>query len=112
MSTILIAHPPGAVRELLHIVLDLAGHESLDSDTPGASDRSDLEALVVDPAWPSGLACAQQLRRSHPDLPIVCVSIHSPSEDAKALEPVSYLLMPFRLAELEQAVRLALAARA
>lgn len=107
MSTILIAYPEGAVCELLHIVLDLHGHVSISYDDVGVGE-SEVDALIVDPAWPIGLACAHELRRSHPDIPIVCVSIHPPTPEAKALLPVSYLIMPFRLAELDHAVRLAL----
>lgn len=107
MSTILIAYPEGAVCELLHIVLDLHGHVSINHDDGGVPE-SEFDALIVDPVWPTGLACAHDLRRSYPNIPIVCVSIHSPTKEAKELLPVSYLIMPFRLADLDQAVRLAL----
>ena len=108
MSIILIAHPEGAVRELLHVVLDLHGHESLDYDQPNALERDDLDALIVEPARPDCLLSAQRLREARPDLPIVCVSIQPPTPDANNLEPVAYLLMPFRLGDFDEALRLAL----
>ena len=107
MSRIVIAYPPGAVSELLHIALDLHGHVSVDHDDVGVLE-SDVDALIVDPVWPTGLARAHELRRSNPDVPIICVSVHPPTQEAKELLPVSYVTMPFRLADLELAVRLAL----
>lgn len=107
MSRIVIAYPLGAVSELLRIVLDLHGHVSVDHDDIGVLE-GELDALIVDPTWPIGLACAHELRRSYPDIPIICVSVHSPTQEAQALRPVSYLTMPFHLADLELAVRRAL----
>lgn len=107
MSRIVIAYPPGAVSELLRIVLDLHGHVSVDHDDVGVLE-GEVDALIVDPVWPMGLACAHELRRSYPDIPIICVSVHPPTQEAKALLPASYVTMPFRLADLELAVRLAL----
>lgn len=107
MSRIVIAYPQGAVSELLRIVLDLHGHVSVDHEDVGVRE-SDVDALIVDPTWPTGLACAHELRRSYPDIPIVCISVRSPTQEAQALRPVSYLTMPFRLADLELAVRSAL----
>lgn len=107
MARIVIAHPEGAVCELLRIVVDLRGHECVSYDDAGI-EESDLDALIVDAAWPLGLACAHRLRRSRPDLAIVCVGARSPTQEAKALLPVSYLTMPFHLAELDRALQLAL----
>lgn len=108
MSLILIAHPEGSVRELLHIVLDLNGDQTLDHDQPNALERDDVDALIVEPDSPDCLLSAQRLREARPDLPIVCVSTHRPTPKANDLRPVAYLLMPFRLNDFDGAMRLAL----
>jgi hypothetical protein len=108
MSIILIAQPEGAVRELLHIVLDLHGHESRDHDQPSTFDPDTLDALILEPARPDCLLHAHLVRDARPDLPIVCVSSQPPTPEVKDLQPVAYLLMPFRLADLDGALRLAL----
>ena len=107
MSTILIAVPKGAVCEFLHVVLGIHGHRHLDYEAPGTLER-DLDAAIVDPSRPDCLDYARELRRTRPGLPIICVSAYRPSPEAEDLLPLCHLKMPFRIAQLENALKAAL----
>ena len=51
-----------------------------------------------------------QLRQDYPDVPIVCASIYEPTyNDVEALQAITYLLKPFTLVQLTDALQLALA---
>jgi DNA-binding response OmpR family regulator len=64
--------------------------------------------MILEPASADGLAAAARLRRRLEGLPIICASIEPPTVVTKALEPVAYLMKPFRLGELESAISSAL----
>jgi DNA-binding response OmpR family regulator len=105
MATILIAEPHDELAHLVAIVIGRLGHEPVvweGRPTP----PSDL--LVLEPADPSALAFAREQRAFRPGLPILCVSILPPSDETRSLAPADHLLKPFRLAELEAAIRSAL----
>jgi DNA-binding response OmpR family regulator len=106
MARILIHEPHPDVRVLLEAIVRRAGHfpvghgELTSDETP--------ELMILEPASADGLAAAAKLRRRLEDLPIICTSIEPPNFASKALEPVAYLVKPFRLGELEAAITHAL----
>ncbi len=108
MSRILIAQPDRAVRALLHAVVGSGGHEPLSYEPLLQLERG-VDAVVLDPAWPDGLACAQRLRAERPELPIVCASVYRPTAAAVALDAICYLVLPAPLAEIDEAIRSAFA---
>lgn len=85
------------------------GHEPL------VYDGGDLEALTVDaaviePGEGAGLALARRLRRH--GVPLLFISIFPADRDALDLQPAAYLVKPFPLYALENALEVAVAAAA
>jgi DNA-binding NtrC family response regulator len=99
MGRIAIAEPHEDVRALYRHVVERLGHEPVCSTHVGDSA---VDALVVEPASETELALAREIRTSHPDLPIVCVSIYPRGPEVVDLRPLAYLVKPFALAELER----------
>ncbi|MDX6402082.1 MAG: two-component system, cell cycle response regulator CpdR [Gaiellaceae bacterium] len=109
MAQILISEPHPDLRVLLEAVVRRTGHEPIGS---GELENGDAPAVIIlEPASAEGLAAVARLRRRLEDLPIICTSIYPPDKRTRALQPVAYLVKPFRLAELEAAIALALAPR-
>lgn len=110
MARILICEQSPAIAELFEHVLRLAGHEPVAFDAR-ADDVPDVDLILLEPSTPGGLDCVAAARRRRQDLPLVCASIYPKSEEVARLAPAAYLLKPFKLAELEQAVAAAVASR-
>jgi CheY-like chemotaxis protein len=109
MALFLIIEPDEAIRLLYEAIVRGLGHEPafFDSGTPAEPD-----VVLVEPAYPESFEAALRLRLAYPDLPIVCASIHEPIEaNVRLLGPGTHLLKPFSLAELEDALDLALSQR-
>jgi DNA-binding response OmpR family regulator len=106
MARILIHEPHPDVRVLLAAVVRRAGHDPVGHGELTNGDTPEL--MILEPASADGLAAAAGLRRRLEDLPIICASIEPPSVETKALDPVAFLVKPFRLAELEAAIAHAL----
>lgn len=102
MARILIHEPHPDVRVLLEAVVRRAGHEPVGHGELTIDDT--LELMILEPASADGLAAAAKLRRRLEGLAIICASIEPPNAVTKALEPVAYLMKPFRLGELEAAI--------
>jgi CheY-like chemotaxis protein len=110
VARILIWEPNPEVRTLLGHVVKRLGHEPVEGDEePGGVLPGDIDVLVVDPAHPRALSAAQVLRLRDGGLPIVCASVYPATADADALRPEAYLVKPFPLSELEDALTGALA---
>lgn len=109
MARILICEQSATVAELFGHVLRLAGHEPVAFEA--GADVPEVDVILLEPATPGGLDCVAATRRRRPGLPVVCASIYPKSEEVARLTPAAYLLKPFKLAELEQAVAAALAPR-
>jgi CheY-like chemotaxis protein len=107
---ILVYEPHAEVRALLGHVVERLGHEAVYPNGHGLPDE-EVDALLLEPADPDALAAAESLRARNAGLPIVCASIDPDSERAARLTPVAYLLKPFGLTELEQALSTALSTR-
>jgi DNA-binding response OmpR family regulator len=107
MATIAIAETNTAVAELIATVIGRLGHTPVHVDV---SERlTSLDALVFDPADAGSLGWARIIHLLHPALPLICVSSGPAVEQALELEAAAYLLKPFALAALEEAIRAALA---
>jgi DNA-binding NarL/FixJ family response regulator len=106
MARIQIIEPVDEIAQLIKHVGAGLGHEA----AFGSDGRADeIDVLVVEPGAPESLAAAKALRAESPDLPIVIVSIYPKSPETMALRPAAYIVKPFRLGELEQALAAAIA---
>ena len=109
MAHILISEPHPDLKLLFEAVVRRTGHEPIGS---GELDNGDTPAvMILEPASVEGRAAAARLRGRFGDLPIICTSIYPPNAETRALEPVAFLIKPFRLSELAGAIEIALAAR-
>jgi DNA-binding response OmpR family regulator len=108
MGRVLISEPHADVRSLFEFVVERLGHEPLSLLREGGGDLPPIDAMILEPAAPSALALARDLRARSPDLPIVCASIFPAEPSALELGPLAYLEKPFGLSELEYFLRLAL----
>lgn len=104
MPRILIVEPYAEIRELLARVVAGLGLEPVLVEGQGATDLSEVGAVLLEPGAPGGVDLARRLRSRAPRLPIVCVSIYPPTSEVVALEPVAYLLKPFSLSALQTAI--------
>jgi CheY-like chemotaxis protein len=109
MPRILIGEPYPEIRELLAHVVTSLGFEPVYVDSASPGPPPDVDVLLLEPALPDGVELARALRRSTPELPIVCVSIYPPSAELGALAPVAYLVKPFALTALQSALEAAVA---
>lgn len=109
MALFLIIEPHDDIRRLYAAVVRGLGHEAAFFDgIPTAKPH----VILVEPADPESFEAAQRLRHNYPSVPIVCASIYEPiHEQAQLLHPIAYLLKPFGLAELTNALLLALSQR-
>jgi DNA-binding NtrC family response regulator len=105
VARILIVEPHGDIRSLLEIVITRLGHEPVVHG--GVDEELDsVDAAVIEPGEGVGLALAQRLRER--GLPVIFTSIFPPSPEALELEPMGYLVKPFALYALEDALTAAL----
>ncbi len=106
MALFLIIEPDEDIRRLYAAVVRGLGHEAAFFDgLPIARP----DAVLVEPADPESLAAALRLQQEHPGLPIVRASIHKPTcEEAQDQQAPTYLLKPFSLVELTDALQSAL----
>lgn len=106
MARIHIIEPTDEIAQLIAHVVTGLGHEPVF----GLPVRADaIDALVVEPGSPSTLEAARAARAERRDLPIVVTSIYPTSPETLALDPSAYIVKPFRLAHLEQAITAAIA---
>jgi CheY-like chemotaxis protein len=104
VARVLVCEPHPDVASLLAFVVRRLGHDPVAFGDGG----DDVDALIVEPGDAATLAVAARARRRSRALPILCVSIFPPFEDAERLEPDAYLVKPFQLHELEEALETAL----
>jgi hypothetical protein len=110
MARVLIDEPHADVRALLTCVVRRLGHEPLVSN----GDREQLlgaEAYVFEPGHEPALALARWARRHAPRVALVCTSIFPPGHETAPLDPDAYLVKPFPLFQLENALVEVLQAR-
>lgn len=108
MARILVLEPYPEIRDLLsHVIAGLGYEPVLHSGAREAPP--DVDVLLLEPGYPSGLDIARELRRRSPQLPIVCLSIYPPTPEVAALDPVAYIVKPFALTTLQRALEDAVA---
>ena len=105
MAHFLIIEPNEDIRRLYAAVIRGLGHDAAFAD---GGPTTDPEVVLVEPADPESLAAALRLQRDNPTLPIICASVHKPTQDTDVLEASTHLLKPFSLVELTDALQLAL----
>jgi DNA-binding response OmpR family regulator len=104
VARILIAEPSPDVRELYAIFVQRLGHEVVHDL------RSEVDLMILEPAVPENLKRATGLKKRRPHAAFVCTSIEPPSGHVASLAPTAYLVKPFPLVELADAVDAALEA--
>ena len=106
MALFLIIEPDEAIRLLYAEIVRRLGHETAFSAN-GNDPPPDV--VLAEPADPKSFEATLRLRLARPDLAIVCASVYAPVQDEiRALRPSTFLLKPFRLVELTDALQLAL----
>jgi CheY-like chemotaxis protein len=106
MALFLIIEPDEAIRLLYAEIVRRLGHETAFSAN-GTDPEPDV--VLAEPADPKSFETTLRLRLARPDLAIVCASVYEPVHDEiRVLRPSAYLLKPFRLVELTDALQLAL----
>jgi CheY-like chemotaxis protein len=109
-ARVLVGEPFPEVRALLERVLAGLGHEAVAHDRRWQADRlPDVDVLILEPTLPDGVELARALRRAKPELPVICTASDPPPQDVQQLQPVACLAKPFAVADLEQALRGAVA---
>jgi len=108
VARILIVEPHRDIRTLLEIVVTRLGHVPVVHDGTDREVAMDVDAAVIEPGEGAGLALAERLRSE--GVGVVFTSIFPPAGEALLLEPVAYLVKPFPLYALEDALTAALAA--
>jgi CheY-like chemotaxis protein len=102
VARILILENHPDVRDLIVHVVEDVGHE------PVLEESEDtVDAVLLEPASRSLLETTRRVLARRPATPVVCVSIGPPSLASASLHPALHLLKPFSLAELKQALAVA-----
>jgi CheY-like chemotaxis protein len=107
VATILIVEPHVDIRSLLELVVRRLGHEAVVYDGGDIADLH-VDAAVIEPGEGLGILLARRARAL--GLPVLFASIFPADGDALALEPAAYLVKPFPLYMLENALAGALGA--
>lgn len=105
MARILICEPADEVRALFSFVVERLGHEPVHFEQQPASSLADIEVVLLEPADVRALRIVEELRAERPYLPVVCVSIHTPTPELMRLHPVAFLVKPLKRAELDRVLR-------
>jgi DNA-binding response OmpR family regulator len=104
----LVLEPDPEIRELLRRAVVRLGHEALAPAYIPTGTLPALEAVVLEPAWAPALELVKALRAKDAGLALVFASLELTSAESAALRPVRYLVKPFGLRELEEAINAAL----
>jgi DNA-binding response OmpR family regulator len=107
MAKILIIENNEDLERLYAAVVRGLGHEAAFLTPATVTETVDL--VLVEPASAECLEAATKLRASRPGLPIVCASLHGRTADIDLLEPLVYLVKPFTLVNLADALEAGLA---
>jgi hypothetical protein len=101
VARVLIYEPHDDVAALLAIVLKRLGHEPLPHRI-GYPAPAGLDAAVIEPGDAAGRALADEL--SAGGVPLVFTSIYGPTRELLDLRPLAWLVKPFPLRALGDAL--------
>lgn len=119
MANILLVDDEPDMLSLLAKMLVAAGHETVTVDNGGAAierlGNSPFNLMVTDVRMHpvNGIEVLAAARKLKPDMPVIMLSAYADSatiQKAENLGAFAYLTKPFKLAELLDAVKRALAA--
>jgi CheY-like chemotaxis protein len=110
VARVLICEPHADIRSLLAFVVCRLGHEAILSD--GSHDQAaGVDAILLEPGHVESRELAERARADTPGVAIVCTSIFPQGPETVALEADEYLVKPFPLLKLEEALTSALERR-
>jgi hypothetical protein len=105
---VLIEEPNLDVRDLIVDLVAALGFEPVVREAPGEVDLDDVDLIVAEPASAGAERVFDAHKRHRSRVPVVCASVYP--RDYTALPPhVAYLTKPFVGADLQAAIRAALA---
>jgi len=100
MAAVLICEPHDDISSLLELVVTRLGH------TPVAwspdFDASQVDAAIVEPGDPGCMRLA--IRLAAAGVPVLFTSIFPPDDSTTSLHPAAYLVKPFPLYRLSEAL--------
>lgn len=111
MAKILIIEKDETVRELLLHQVNHLGHEPVVVSSGLELFGIIFDAVLIEPETPGALELARAFRATRPTMPVICASIASQTPEWKALAPDDYLVKPFPISRLREALEKALAPR-
>jgi CheY-like chemotaxis protein len=106
VARVLVSEPHEDIRSLLAHVVRRSGHEAILHAEGAPLTDEPLDAAIVEPGAADSLALAAELAQR--GVVLVFASIYPPDDATLALAPAAYLVKPFALSALEQALREAL----
>jgi DNA-binding response OmpR family regulator len=101
VARILIVEPHADIRSLLELVINRLGHEPVVYNG-GSEEPMNVDAAVIEPGEGPGISVARQLRPR--GVEVVFISIFPPESEVLDLKPSAYLVKPFPLYALENAL--------
>lgn len=108
MAAVLICEPHGDVSSLLELVVTRLGHTPV-IWSGGDLDPTRIDAAIVEPGDAACLRVAARLAAAN--VPVLFTSIFPPDDSTESLRPAAYLVKPFPLYRLAEALTAALAPR-
>ena len=94
---VLIAECDADIRELLEMTVERLGYIAVD-----ASDHSDVDAVLLEPACESGRNVMARFGDDSP--PVVCLSIYPREHGLAPASSVAYLMKPATSAQIARAL--------
>lgn len=101
MAAVLICEPHDDISALLQLVVKRLGHTPV-VFAGGHADVPDVDAAIVEPGEPAGMRLA--IRLASAGVPVLFTSIFPPDDTTTSLRPAAFLLKPFPLYRLEEAI--------
>ena len=101
MAAVLICEPHDDISALVQLVVTRLGHTPI-RWSGGALDVGKIDVAIVEPGEPTGMRLA--IRLCGAGVPVLFTSIFPPDDSTDSLHPAAYLVKPFPLYRLEEAL--------
>jgi DNA-binding response OmpR family regulator len=108
VARVLVSEPHEDIRSLLALVVERSGHDPVVHGEGEPLGDELYDAAIVEPGAPGGLELVAELTER--GVVLVLASIYPADDSTLSFRPAAYLVKPFRLQTLEQALGEALAA--